>query len=441
MSTSEYDVIVVGSGFAGLTAARELAHSGRRVVVLEARDRIGGRTWLDQRMGLPLELGGTWVHWVQPHVWSELRRYGIGLSPSPAPENAYWWDGERAAVGTPSALLELLDRPNELLAARSRNVFPHPFAPLDSEMARSVDEVSLLDHLDRLPLSATERALLESFWTLNFNGRLDDAAYTQALRWIALANGDWKVMFEACATYKIAGGTAALLEAIRRDTAAEFVFGADIRSVSASPEGASVETSDGRSWDAPDVIVTVPLHALHRVSFTPALPPAVADATAAGQLGLGTKIWFTIAGEQRPFVALGAADWPLNFFQSEYAKDGTTFVIGFGRDASVIAPDDRSAIQEILRRLVPDVEVLDSAGHDWVADDFAQETWPMHRRGFLSRSLPALRAGHGAVRFAGSDVAEGWGGFIDGAIESGLTAARDVLSRIDAPREALAATT
>ena len=95
----EYDVIVVGAGFAGLTAARELSHAGRRVAIVEARDRIGGRTWLTQRMGLNLELGGTWVHWTQPYVWAELRRYGIGLAPSPVHEKASWWNGQEAVHG------------------------------------------------------------------------------------------------------------------------------------------------------------------------------------------------------------------------------------------------------------------------------------------------------------------------------------------------------
>ena len=60
------DVAIVGAGFAGLAAARELRWPGRSAIVLEARDRIGGRTWTDDRLGTSLELGGTWVHWVQP---------------------------------------------------------------------------------------------------------------------------------------------------------------------------------------------------------------------------------------------------------------------------------------------------------------------------------------------------------------------------------------
>lgn len=60
----EYDVVVIGAGFAGLIAARELsAKRDRSVLLLEARDRIGGRTWTANELGEEIEMGGTWVHW------------------------------------------------------------------------------------------------------------------------------------------------------------------------------------------------------------------------------------------------------------------------------------------------------------------------------------------------------------------------------------------
>lgn len=425
---NDYDVIVIGAGFAGLAAARELRHSGSRVAILEARSRIGGRTWLDERMGLDLELGGTWVHWTQPHVWAELRRYGLGVMPSPTPVEAYWWNGSRAVVGSPDELLERMDRPNELVTASSRTAFPQPFSALASPLALEWDDRSLSDEIDRLPLSDEQRSLVRSFWTLNFNGRIDDAAYTQALRWAALANGDWRIMFETCATYKIAGGTAALANAMLDDANADLILNADVRRISQDEGYASVTTADGVARTATRVIVTIPLHALDRVGFAPPLPTIVADATERGQLGLGTKIWFTIEGEHSPFVALGGEDWPLNFFQSEYVNDGRTFVIGFGPDAAAIDPSDTAAIQQTLNRLVPHARVIDSAWHDWVADPHALETWPMHRTGFLSQSLRALQQPIGRILLAGSDVSDGWCGFIDGAIDSGMKAARAILS-------------
>jgi predicted NAD/FAD-dependent oxidoreductase len=72
-----FDVIVIGAGYAGLTAARDLTASGAKVLLLEARDRIGGRTFTSTIDGHKFEMGGTYVHWAQPSVWREIARYGM----------------------------------------------------------------------------------------------------------------------------------------------------------------------------------------------------------------------------------------------------------------------------------------------------------------------------------------------------------------------------
>lgn len=429
MTDHHYDVIVIGAGFAGLVAARELTWSGRRVLLAEARSRIGGRTWLDRRLGVELELGGTWVHWGQPHVWAELHRYGLELVASPEPVAAWWNTGGTPTAIAPHALLELMDPPNRELGGEARRVFPRPFSPLSSAEGAASDHRRLSDRIDALGLDDDRRRLLRSFWTLNFNGRLDDAAYTQALRWLAVANGDWRVMFEACASYKIVGGTRALAEAILSDTDADLRLGTDVSAIVDDGGTSRVEFSDGTHARADAVIVTAPLHALSRIDFHPPLPEPAEQAVAAGQLGLGTKIWFAVDGEVPHFVAFGDEADPFNFLQSEYHVEGRTIVIGFGPDAQAIDAADLDAVQAAVDRLVPGLVVVAATGHDWAADPLSGETWPMHRTGYLSTGLPAMRAGHGRIVFAGSDVADGWGGFIDGAIESGTAAARDVLNR------------
>lgn len=434
MNENRYDVVVVGAGFAGLIAARELSQRGRSVAVVEARDRIGGRTWTGPEFGIDLELGGTWVHWTQPFVWAELQRYGIGTVPSPTPEIAHWWSGGHAHTGAPDDLLEQLDLPNVLLSRDARTLFPQPFDCLAAGPAAlaDADNTSMAQAIAQLDLPPAQKELLESFWTLNFNGRLDDAAFSQALRWVALTNGDWRVNFEACATYKIQGGTRRLAAAIAGDITGDLLLEQDVRRIAETPDGAEVEMVDGSVLHAAAVIVTAPLHALGRIVFEPELPAPSSSAVARGQAGLGTKIWARLEGERVPFVALGSADWPLNFFQTEYIRDGSTIVVCFGPDATAVGADDAGLVQETLRRLVPDAVVLETVGHDWVADPYAGETWPMHRTGFLTESLASLQAPFGSIRFAGSDLADGWGGFIDGAIHSGLAAARSTI-RTDAP--------
>ena len=72
-----HDVVVIGGGFAGVTAAREATLAGASTLLLEARDRLGGRTWTHRWNDTDVELGGGWVHWHQPHVWSEITRAGL----------------------------------------------------------------------------------------------------------------------------------------------------------------------------------------------------------------------------------------------------------------------------------------------------------------------------------------------------------------------------
>ena len=106
--------------------------------------------------------------------------------------------------------------------------------------------------------------------------------------------------------------------------------------------------------------------------------------------------------------------------------DGSQLLVGFGRDAAAIDADDRDAVQRALDRLVPGLEIIDATTHDWLADEFARGTWAIHRPGWYTRHHAAMRGPESGLVFAGSDLADGWSGFVDGAIESGLRAATQV---------------
>jgi len=421
------DVIIIGAGFAGLTAARELRQAGRSVIVLEARDRIGGRTWTDTRLGRPLEMGGTWVHWTQPYVWAEMKRYGIGTVQSPVPETAYWWADGRRHQGDPEQLLNDIDESNRKLMEDSRRYFPEPFSPFANPEITNIDAAPLPKKIAELRVSEYSKDILESFWALNFNGPIDDAAFTQALRWVALTNGDWMVNFEACATFKIQGGTGALITAIAAGT--DIRLNTTVLGVEQDDDGVTVRTAAGSVHRGNHVICTLPLGALAGISFVPALPASSRKAVADGQVSKGIKAWIRVEGTLRPFVALGSADWPLNFAQTEYDQEGETILVAFGPDSARLDATDLTQVQAALDLLVPDAEVLDVASHDWRADVFSGETWPMHRPGYLTESLANFQKPQGRLIMAGADYANGWGGFIDGAIESGLEAALTIQKR------------
>ncbi|MGK3957578.1 flavin monoamine oxidase family protein [Arthrobacter sp. R4] len=420
------DVLVIGAGFAGLTASRELSNKGYTVQIIEARDRIAGRTWLDAKLGRNLELGGTWVHWAQPHVWAELTRYAIGVVPPADYEKAYWHADGQSFQGSPDELMALLDGPNRELLAPSRALIPLPYEPLSNPAVKAADQQTISERINALNLDPMSEELMRSFWALNFNGRLDDAAFTQALRWCSAACHDWLLMFEVCSAYKIQGGTAALAEAIAADSNAELVLNAPVAEVRQTDSGVVALDRAGNEYRAKKLLVTLPLGALESVRFYPELSSGKRAAARLGQIGMGAKLWIKVKGRHERFVAMGPADWPLNFVQAEYLDVDTTTLVAFGPDGSAVDPEDATAAQELLRRWIPDIEVLEVAGHSWVDDEFAQQTWAMHRTGFLSESLTELQRPEGDIYLAGSDYASGWGGFIDGAIESGLQASMKI---------------
>ena len=125
-----YDVVVVGAGFAGVTAARELATGGRSVLLVEARDRIGGRTWY-KRSALgswDLEMGGNFIDPSQQLVCREVSRYGIDVTrPEPLSLPTGWLVGGRLVEGgSPIPIEELsdLERLLQTLISAARRLDP-----------------------------------------------------------------------------------------------------------------------------------------------------------------------------------------------------------------------------------------------------------------------------------------------------------------------------
>ena len=138
MAGSAYDVIVIGGGFCGVTAARECSKAGLRTLVLEARDRLGGRTHTTVWNGAVTELGGTWVHWTQPYVWAEIERYGLALAESPPPRELRP-RGAATATSRPSTSAQhaagILGAIRQYMGA-SRRMFPRPYRPFDTRHGR-----------------------------------------------------------------------------------------------------------------------------------------------------------------------------------------------------------------------------------------------------------------------------------------------------------------
>jgi monoamine oxidase len=415
-----YDVIVIGGGFCGVTAARECARAGLRTLVLEARERLGGRTHTVLWNGAVTELGGTWIHWTQPYVWAEIERYGLALADSSLPVElrSRRGNGDIAPVDFVHELLPAVAQ----YFGMSRQMFPRPYAPFDSGLAEQHDRVTAAEPLARIEDPGV-RDFLDGFIATCVGNRASEAAWVEMVRWHALSGHNYFDHVEALGRYRLRDGTKALIDAMLADGKPELRLGAAVASVQQDGERVTLTTRSGEQLTGRAVISTLPLNVLRDVVWQPALDPCKLEASTQRHAGASTKVHALIEGEHR-VSCLAPSDHPLNSLLTAHVGEGRTHLIGFGPSAELLDVGDRQQIERAVRTLLPDAKLVDSKAWDWNADEFARGTWCTLRPGQYSRNLAALQRPAGRVLFASADWANGWRGNIDGAIEQGLVAAR-----------------
>jgi pseudooxynicotine dehydrogenase len=425
-----HDVIVVGGGFAGVTAAREVALRGRSALLLEARDRLGGRTWSADWDGIPIEYGGGWVHWHQPHTWSELTRAGLRVDLSDDAQRAHWWVGDERREGTIAERDAIAERGWNRFVEGVRDALPNPYDPLLAlaELAR-FDRLTIAERLDELQLDDEERAVLVAELESLASAPLADAGAVSVLRWHALSGYSLALTQYTGGRVTLSDGTGALLAAIASAAPVDTRLGTPVAAVRVRGDRVEVETRAGELHHAAVAVVAVPLNVLGTIEFEPALSEGKQEAIALGQASRGLKIFLRVRGGEVLQNAI-RPEHPFGYLDTEVLLgDGEQLQIGFGIDAERCDSNGRG-LQRQLDEILPGYELVDATWHDWLVDEFARGTWAIHPPGWYMRHHAEMRRPEGRVILAGSDLANGWSGFIDGAIESGLEAGAAAAARV-----------
>ncbi|MEJ6548866.1 FAD-dependent oxidoreductase [Corynebacterium sp. USCH3] len=427
-------VVVVGAGFAGLVAARELQLAGLDVDVVEARDRIGGRAWTDERMGAKLELGATWVHWHQPHIWSEITRYGQGIYASPHVDAAYWVTGGKVRSGTEEEIDRKRLRAMDRIYEGSREFFPNPYDQLSAlddpalrEKFLAADQRSVFDELDGGDFSQEEIDLTDAYWSGGFIGEPRQGSSLMAKQWAALCDHNMAAVDAQTLGYKLNNGMRGLYESIAGDLKNPVRLSSPVSKVSHSPSQATVTLHGGEEITCDAVIVTVPVGALGTVTFDPPLPEKMRKVVDQKWNSTGAKIWIKVKG-RHSFMGMAPQPAPINMLRSEVLSDDSTIIVGFGAYHDKLDLNDPACGQKVIDQWLPDLEVTDCTGHDWVSDQWSGQAWATPRKGQFTDSWHHFRTTETRLRFAGADWANGWRGVcVDGALEMGVTTARGVI--------------
>ena len=190
--------------------------------------------------------------------------------------------------------------------------------------------------------------------------------------------------------------------------------------------GVRLVTDSGPAVTARAALVTVPMHALREIAFEPHLTSGKQALIDQGQMTRGAMLWLLASGVRQPTVAYAAGDSTLSYARCDGSLDGSTLLNVFAPDSTALDLDSMTDVEAALQRLLPGATVEDAIHHDWISDRFSQQTWTMLRPRQLTQQFAAFQAREGALFFAGADFANGWFGFIDGAIESGIRGAREI---------------
>ncbi|MGH2713545.1 MAG: flavin monoamine oxidase family protein, partial [Thermoleophilaceae bacterium] len=449
--TRDVDLVVVGAGLAGLAAARAAVAAGSSVLVVEARDRVGGRV-LNEDIGggRVVEVGGQWIGPTQDRLAAVATELGVRTF-------ATWGEGEnlieyagrvRRYTGTiprinPLVLLEV-ERAQRRLNRLARRV---PLdAPWEAPGAARLDGQTAATWMRRNLASRPARMLLELGIEAVWAAQPEDISLLHVLFYIHSA-GSLERLFDTeggAQQDRFVGGSQLVPIGMAERLGDERLsLSSPVRTIRQADDGVTVE-ADRVTVRAMRAIVAVAPTLAGRIAYDPPLPGFRDQLTQRMPLGTVAKC---MAIYDEPFwrheglSGQGASDTgPVKLTFDNSPPDGSPGVLlGFleGRRARELgrlpATERRNAVIDCFARLFgpraaqPDayVERL------WAEEEWSRGCYGCHMpTGAWTGYGPALREPIDRVHWAGAEYATVWNGYMDGAVRSGERAAKEALTRL-----------
>lgn len=444
MGGQSCDVVVVGAGISGLTAARKLTSEGLSVKVLEANSRVGGRTYVKSLGGTEFDFGGQWIGPSQHRITALVKELGLELFPTyHEGKNAVDIGGKVTTYKGMIPSLPFYTLPEMQIALMRFNRMTKQVPaddPLRSKKAAKWDSMSLEQFKNKLLRFTSSRAAFEAATGSVFGHDSSEISLLHFLFYCNAAGGFESLVDvkEGAQQDRIKQCAQSVSIRMAEQLGDQVVLNCPVRTIEQSEDGVKLQSGDG-SFEAKRVVVSVPTPMRAGISFRPVLPPAHNQLPQRAPMG----------GAIKCVATYGDTFWRTRGFSGEAISDGiiaTTFdntshdgsqpaLLAFvaGKQAyrwrQRPAEDRRQEVLKGLARIFGD-EAL-------TPDDYAEQDWasePWIGGGAVSVLAPGAFAGFygsladpvGRIHWAGTETATVWNGYMEGAVQSGDRAAQEV---------------
>ena len=443
----EYDVAVVGAGLAGLTAASRLRAAGRSVVVLEARDRVGGRNF-DHRIGdgKVAELGGQWTGPGQTAVRKLARELGVSTFPTYGKGDSLYYragtlqryqgDIPPAAPATLGELATVIADLNQMAASVPAE------RPWSAPQAAAWDQQSIGQWMAEHMQTAEGRELGALSIRGVYGEEPGQISLLDVLSAVTGVGGDFDTLIGSAQSIRFVGGPQQLSKRLARRLGRRVRLRHEVRSVR-QRRRVTIVHSRGE-LHARRAILTLPKPLLGRLDYDPPLPPGHDQVLQRQPMGSVVKvnaIYRTPFWRKRGLNGQVVSDTgPLRIAYDNSPPDGRPGVlVAFmeGDDSRRfygvrLAARRRAALRSLARYFGPEalhpVHYLDLA---WASEPYTRGAYgSFNPPGVLTSLRDSASQPVGLLHFAGADMSAQWAGYMDGAIRSGESAAREALAAL-----------